>query len=1130
MFCRKCGRKIDDNANFCPYCREKTGVGDAKKIKQFNTENDTKQSKKKRRHPKKGKKPKWAVIIAAVLVIVIGGITFWKMADNKNDIGFENVSMSREEILSATTQYDNGDWLYQPKKENIAFDEEEKRIYYNNLLTVFLKSKLSSKDEERLANLVHGAIVGYIDGNISILQIMVDETNFSTLQHYSDILMETEPVFYAAASIPIMTSEEKTKKEDLLWNGDKDIGNEESPNGADWWAEAIGAYTAWKYSDLVQPVTVGIIDNGFELNHRDLCDRNGNSIITMLNENSVDKKADSPEHGTHVTGIIAAQNNTFGIRGIADRATILVADKYPIKGQEKTEEESNSSPEFVYEHMKEMIEMAKSENSALVINNSWGLSKKIIDILEELGYKIKNQDQRTVYQNLEISSAKYAIEVVECLRLNYGDRFIIVQSAGNGIDELGVGYNARNNGWFSGITEATYKEEMQELRKNDPKMAEAFLSYEDIKAHIMIVGAVENALENNMYKMTGFSNYGYSVDICAPGKHIYSTVLNNKYGYLDGTSMAAPIVSGSAAYLWSLRPDLTASEVKDALIKYADKAVGVTGEDKGNIYPMVNIGRAVKNMAVGTISGTVTDSETGEALSDVTCIVASEFNGEKGSISMQNNDDGTFDVTSLGKCKVILQREGYVSVQMEIEVGINDRISAGNISMRKKSETEKLDLSTYVKNVLIPQYGKCNTGKFECAYVVNSNGGVAVDSVHSEKGILNWKVDDYDGDGTEELLVLLLDNQAKIQGDSIDRNSISLQMYAEKDGKIELKDTYDGLCPVLGYADEENDGIFLKESNQKIYICGSTWNTFKNYVSGMVVQSFIITYENDKFAVQAGQTESISGSDFSECADTAAKMTDVLSEIGLEKEAEQLSIPAFRFNDEVDQTLLRITGENKGFRTEYYTSNNADDLGKVELTLACGELEKENEAGTAEGSITNDMLDGVWLQRDVSDAMQFIFSSDENSLCYYATINNGTVYTTKYSLENDELKVNVVNLDGDDVTTLYFDLTYSEEENMKILTITHSDKDDDIDTSALYGFDDLMDGTYVQMKESWVKKQLNVPEDLDVNVIHKEAYYWDAAQIYVIYYAILKDDDYIASASVDALTGELAKDIMKYQN
>ena len=1101
MFCRKCGRKIDDNANFCPYCREKTGVGDAKKLKQFNTENDTKQSKKKRRHPKKGKKPWWAVITVAVFVIVIGGVTLGKMADHRSNTGFKNVSMSQKEILSATIQYDNGDWLYQPKEENIAFDESEKMRYYNNLLTVYLKSQITSKEEERLADIVNGAVVGHIEGCINRLQIMVNETNLESLKAYAKTLMEAEPVSYATFSFPVTLAENTSsggeETSSILWDGETDLGNEESPGGADWWAEAVGAYTAWKYDSLVKPVTVGVIDSGVDTVHEDLKDEEGNLIVETLNNNYWFDNA----HGTHVTGLIVAQDNSFGMRGIADRQKVFSIDWSPGGGL-------NTFPsEFVDEYINQIVERRESQDQPVVINNSWGYS-----------FNKKNEWNRK-YVNEITETSRRALRIVDDLLTNNIEKFIIVQSAMNGYEngKKDKGYDASHNGWFSGITEELCR---QSITSNT--------SYEDIKAHIMIVGAAENALENNMYKMTGFSNYGYSVDICAPGKHIYSTVLNNKYGYLDGTSMAAPIVSGSAAYLWSLRPDLTASEVKNALIKYADKAVGVTAEDKGNIYPMVNIGRAVKNMAVGTISGTVTDSETGEALSDVTCIVASEFNGEKGSISMQNNDDGTFAVTTLGKCKVILQREGYVSVQMEIEVGINDRISAGNISMRKKSETEKLDLSTYVKNVLIPQYGKCNTGKFECAYVVNSNGGVAVDSVHSEKGILNWKVDDYDGDGTEELLVLLLDNQAKIQGDSIDRNSISLQMYAEKDGKIELKDTYDGLCPVLGYADEENDGIFLKESNQKIYICGSTWNTFKNYVSGMVVQSFIITYENDKFAVQAGQTDSISGSDFSECADTAAKMTDVLSEIGLEKEAEQLSIPAFRFNDEVDQTLLRITGENKGFQTEYYTSNNAEDLGKVELTLACGEVEKE--ADTAEGSITNDMLDGVWLQRDVSDAMQFIFSSDENSLCYYATINNGTVYTTKYSLENDELKVNVVNLDGDDVTTLYFDLTYSEEENMKILTITHSDKDDDIDTSALYGFDELMDGTYVQIKESWVKKQLNVPEDLDVNVIHKEAYYWDAAQIYVIYYEILKDDDYIASASVDALTGELAKDIRMYQN
>ena len=40
-------------------------------------------------------------------------------------------------------------------------------------------------------------------------------------------------------------------------------------------------------------------------------------------------------------------------------------------------------------------------------------------------------------------------------------------------------------------------------------------------------------------------------------------------------------------------------------------------------------------------------------------------------------------------------------------------------------------------------------------------------------------------------------------------------MYAEENGSIELKDTYGGLCPVLGYGDEEMMVIFLKESKSK---------------------------------------------------------------------------------------------------------------------------------------------------------------------------------------------------------------------------------------------------------------------------------------------------------------------------
>lgn len=52
------------------------------------------------------------------------------------------------------------------------------------------------------------------------------------------------------------------------------------------------------------------------------------------------------------------------------------------------------------------------------------------------------------------------------------------------------------------------------------------------------------------------SNYGSFVDVMAPGHDIYSTAstYNNSYGYLSGTSMAAPMVSGLAGLILSMEP------------------------------------------------------------------------------------------------------------------------------------------------------------------------------------------------------------------------------------------------------------------------------------------------------------------------------------------------------------------------------------------------------------------------------------------------------------------------------------------------------------------------------------------------------------------------------------------------
>jgi uncharacterized repeat protein (TIGR02543 family) len=79
----------------------------------------------------------------------------------------------------------------------------------------------------------------------------------------------------------------------------------------------------------------------------------------------------------------------------------------------------------------------------------------------------------------------------------------------------------------------------------------------------------------------GFSNYGLkSVDLGAPGVSIYSTdhLSDTDYSYKDGTSMAAPHVSGAAALILSREPHLTPSQVRERLIDTASPLASLSGK------------------------------------------------------------------------------------------------------------------------------------------------------------------------------------------------------------------------------------------------------------------------------------------------------------------------------------------------------------------------------------------------------------------------------------------------------------------------------------------------------------------------------------------------------------------------
>ena len=62
--------------------------------------------------------------------------------------------------------------------------------------------------------------------------------------------------------------------------------------------------------------------------------------------------------------------------------------------------------------------------------------------------------------------------------------------------------------------------------------------------------SVASVDSNNMHSK--FSSYNSFVDIAAPGENIYSCIPVSDYTYMSGTSMSTPIVSATAAILYSM--------------------------------------------------------------------------------------------------------------------------------------------------------------------------------------------------------------------------------------------------------------------------------------------------------------------------------------------------------------------------------------------------------------------------------------------------------------------------------------------------------------------------------------------------------------------------------------------------
>jgi cell wall-associated protease len=270
----------------------------------------------------------------------------------------------------------------------------------------------------------------------------------------------------------------------------------------------------------------------------------GNSDVTGPNA----------EHGTHVSGIIGAnRNNNIGIFGVANNVSIMTIRVVP-EGDERDKDVANGIRYAV-------------DNGAKIINMSFGK-----------GYK---WDKKAVDEAVKYAETKGVL---------------LIHAAGNDNNNNDIEENYPNK-YFDSPEAETYakthkKKELKDLipqKPNDnmgspmgpgmPRKTDPFAKPIPPDPAKFALPHANNWIEvgASAYKdddelKASFSNYGKNnVDVFAPGFMINSTTPGSKYEEFDGTSMAAPVVSGLAALILSYYPDLKPAQLKDIIVQSVAK-------------------------------------------------------------------------------------------------------------------------------------------------------------------------------------------------------------------------------------------------------------------------------------------------------------------------------------------------------------------------------------------------------------------------------------------------------------------------------------------------------------------------------------------------------------------------------
>lgn len=304
-----------------------------------------------------------------------------------------------------------------------------------------------------------------------------------------------------------------------------------------WGAVAMHAREAEAVNVKRAPVTVAVVDSGVEDTHPDLEGRVDTSRSVKCSVNGVATQdfygwRDEFYHGTHVAGIIAAKHNDIGIDGIAPEASIVAI-------------EATNDNRLIYPEYVTCAFMWAASHGVDVVNNSYSMDPWV--------YWSPTDPEQAAGLEAATRSIKYAQD----------KGLAVIAAAGNeGVD---IDNPTIDNGSPTDVPSPT---------KNRPVQGGIRVpSMLDGVAQVSAVGQAYNVKPGLSLGRAEFSNYGNTIDFAAPGDQIYSTVpllfYPSGYAVADGTSMATPHVSGIAALIKSVHPELTGAQVIDLMKKQA---------------------------------------------------------------------------------------------------------------------------------------------------------------------------------------------------------------------------------------------------------------------------------------------------------------------------------------------------------------------------------------------------------------------------------------------------------------------------------------------------------------------------------------------------------------------------------